>query len=226
MARQPRIDIPNTPYHVINRAIGRLKIFKTDKDYQRFIDILGEVKEKIGTQILAFTIMPNHWHLVLFPKHEGDMQKFMHFLTNAHTRHVHTQTKTIGTGPLYQGRYKSFIVGTDTHLLSVIKYVERNPVRAGLVKRVEEWRWGSAWIRLRGTAKQKQLLSEGPVPLPQQYRAWVNGEEKDDMVNVLRTSVNKGTPFGQSEWVQAMVDTHSLRYTQRGTGRPKGSKNI
>ena len=97
MARQPRIDIPNTPYHVINRAVGRLQIFKTDKDYQRFIDILEEAKEKIGTQILAFTIMPDHWHLVLFPKHAGDMQKFMHLLTNAHTHKVHTITNTTGT---------------------------------------------------------------------------------------------------------------------------------
>ena len=71
MARQPRIYIPNTPYQVINRAVGRLQIFKTDKDYQRFTDILEEAKEKIGMQILAFTIMPNNWHLVLFPKHEG-----------------------------------------------------------------------------------------------------------------------------------------------------------
>jgi putative transposase len=225
MARQPRIDVPNIPYHVINRAVGRLRIFKSDKDYQLFFDILQEAREKTGMSVLAFVIMPNHWHLVVFPKNTGDLKKFMHLLTNAHTRKVHTITKTNGTGPLYQGRYKSFIVHDDAHLLTVIKYVERNPVRAGLSKQVETWQWGSGWIRLRGTSKQKQLLSEGPTPLPRNYRAWVNTEDKDDVIIQLRTSVNRGTPFGDDGWVNMMVDTYKLKFTTRGTGRPKGSKN-
>ncbi len=226
MARQPRTDVPHVPYHVINRAVGRLQIFKTDRDYQLFLELLLEAKEKTGMRILAFTVMPNHWHLVLFPENAGDMKKFIHMLTNAHTRKVHTLTKTTGAGPLYQGRYKSFIIGTDSHLLTVIKYVERNPVRAGLTKTVEAWRWGSAWIQLNGTTKQKLLLTECPVSFPKNYRIWVNTPEKDDTVHTLRTSVNKGAPFGKSEWVETMVDTHALGYTQRGTGRPKGSKNI
>jgi putative transposase len=225
MARQPRVDVPNTPYHVINRAVGRLKIFTTAKDYQLFVDLLAEAKEKTGMSILAFTIMPNHWHLVLFPEKEGDLKKFMHLLTNAHTRKVHTITKTIGTGPLYQGRYKSFIIDDDSHLHTVIKYVERNPVRACMTQSVESWKWGSGWVRQHGSPKQKQLLSDGPTPLPRNYRTWVNVEDKDDIIKRLRISVNKGTPFGTDDWVNTMVNAHNLGATLRAAGRPRGSKN-
>lgn len=128
MARHARVDIAQTPYHVINRAVGRTRIFRNDKDYQLFIDLLTLAVEKTGMHILAFTVMPNHWHLVLLPQNEGDMKTFMHLLTNAHTRRMHTITKTIGTGPLYQGRYKSFIIQDDAHLLTVIKYVDLTPV--------------------------------------------------------------------------------------------------
>ena len=225
MARQARVDVPDIPYHVINRAVGRLRIFRSDKDYQLFLQLLKEAKEKTEMNILAFVVMPNHWHLVLLPENTDDLKKFMHLLTNAHTRKVHTITKTIGTGPLYQGRYKSFLVNDDTHLLTVIKYVERNPVRAGLSQRVGEWRWWSGWVREYGSTEHKKLLSDGPTPLPRNYRSWVNTEDKDDVIIRLRTSVNKGTPFGGDDWVNAMIDTYKLKATTRGTGRPKGSKN-
>lgn len=225
MARQPRIDVAGTPYHVINRSVGRLRIFKKDSDYQLFIDLLIAAKEKAEIDILAFIVMPNHWHLVVIPKNNGDMQKFMHALTNAHTRKVHTWTQTTGEGPLYQGRYKSFIINQDAHLLAVIKYVERNPVRAGLCKVAEVWKWGSAWIRVYGTDVQRKLLSEGPVPLPNKYQTWLNTQEGDEVLSNLRNAVIKSTPFGNQDWVEVMVGVHNLRHTTRAVGRPKGSKN-
>ena len=94
-----------------------------------------------------------------------------------------------------------------------------------MVRSVEDWKWGSAWIRRYGTAKQKQLLSEGPTSLPRDYHSWVNTEDKEDVIDRVRTLVNKGTLFGSSDWVNAMVDTHKLGATLRGTGRPKESKN-
>ena len=169
--------------------------------------------------------MSNHWHLVLFPQHARDMQTFMHLLTNAHTRRVHTDTNTTGTGPLYQGRYKSFLIERDAHLLTVIKYIERNPVRAGMVRSVDAWRWGSGWVRQHGTPKQRQLLADSPAPLSRNYSQWVNSSEKEDTITRLRTSVNKGAPFGTDDWVTTMVNEYKLGATMRGTGRPKGSKN-
>ena len=131
MARAARVDVGDQVYHVLNRAVGRLKIFEDPADYELFLFLLNEAREMTDMCILAFALMPNHWHLLLYPKKDGDMGEFMHWLTNAHTRRVHALTETTGTGPLYQGRYKSFLAKSDHHLLTVLKYIERNPVDKG-----------------------------------------------------------------------------------------------
>jgi putative transposase len=161
MPRLARVDVANNIYHVINRSTGRLQIFNKASDYQDFTDLLLEAKDITDMRILAYTIMPNHWHLVLYPRMDGDLGTFMHRLTNAHTRQVHTKTKTIGYGPLYQGRYKSFLVDTDEYYLTLLKYVERNPVRAKLAQTCEAWQWGSAQLR---KIESSPLLSQSPVP--------------------------------------------------------------
>jgi putative transposase len=222
MVRVARVDVGDHVYHVLNRAVGRLKIFDADEDYRRFVDLLREAREMTNMRILAFALMPNHWHLLLYPKNDGDMGIFMHWLTNAHTRKVHALTDTTGTGPLYQGRYKSFIAKTDTHLLTVLKYIERNPVRAKLVRQAENWRWGSAWLRLNGPLNQRRLLTETPVELPHNYRSWVNAPDSEKDLEDVRESVNRGAPFGNVRWVEQMVDRHELRSTIRKPGRPAG----
>jgi len=190
MARTARVDVGGMPYHVLNRAVGRMRIFNAPRDYQSFLDILADAKEETGMRILAFDAMPNHWHLSLYPRNDGDLGIFMHRLTNAHTRRVHAETGTTGTGPLYQGRYKSFIIEDDAHLLTVIKYIERNPVRAKLVQRCEEWRWGSAWLRTHGdTNAIARFIDEPPIDLPKQYLRWINAPDKEDDLARLRTSV-------------------------------------
>jgi putative transposase len=223
MPRLARVDIGDEIYHVINRANGRLTIFEKKADYQLFESILKKAKEETDMRILAYTIMPNHWHLVLQPRTDGDLGTFMHKLTNSHTRQVRTSTKTIGHGHLYQGRYKSFIVSDDSYLLTLIKYVERNPVRAKLVTACEAWQWGSAWIRTNGSAQQKKLLSESPTPFPKNYLSWINTPDKEEDVVALRNSVNKGLPFGKDGWVDNMVDKYKLETTRRAVGRPRKS---
>lgn len=217
MPRLARVDVADNIYHVINRAAGRLQIFNNASDYQLFTNLLHEAREITDMRILAYTIMPNHWHLVLYPRSDGDLGTFMHRLTNAHTRQVHSITKTIGYGPLYQGRYKSFLVDTDEYFLTLLKYVERNPVRAKLVQACEEWQWGSA--QLRANAKT-HTLHESPVPLPEHYIKWINTQEREDTLQVIRNSVNKGAPYGRGDWVNAMVEKYKLETTLRGGGRP------
>ncbi len=221
MPRLARIDLADHFYHVINRANGRMQIFNEQEDYLLFEKLLTEAKELTDMRILAYVIMPNHWHLVLSPRNDGDLGLFMHRLTNAHTRHVHVKTKTIGSGHLYQGRYKSFIVDSDNYLVALIKYVERNPVRAKLVRACENWRWGSAWRRINGNPKQKKLLDPSPVALPHGYTHWINTPDKEDDLSTIRHSLNKGTPYGRERWVDTMVTRHHLESTQRSAGRPK-----
>jgi len=173
-------------------------------------------------RIIAYVIMPNHWHFLLYPRKDGDLGLFMHQLTNTHTRQVKSLTKTIGTGPLYQGRYKSFIIQKDEHFLTVLKYIERNPVRAGLAASTEDWRWGSAWRRAYGTPKQKKLLADSPVDLPANYRHWINAPESLKELEEIRTSINKARPYGADGWVEKTVKQFNLDATLRNPGRPRG----
>ena len=122
MPRNARVDVGGEIYHIINRANGRLQIFDSDEDYHLFEQLVFETKELFDMRILAYELMPNHWHLILHPKNDGDLGAFMHRLSNAHTRKVHARTNTNGSGHLYQGRYKSFLVDSENYLLSVIKY--------------------------------------------------------------------------------------------------------
>jgi putative transposase len=221
MPRLARVDIGNEIYHVINRASGRLQIFSKAADYELFEDIILEAKDLTGMRILAYTIMPNHWHFVLHPQNDGDLGVFMHRLTNAHTRRVHVKTKTIGYGPLYQGRYKSFLVDSDQYFITLLKYVERNPVRAKLTGNCEDWKWGSAHRRNVGESIEKMLLDASPVPFPDDYQTWVNTPDSEDDLDSIRTSVNKGVPYGRKTWVEMMVERYDLETTRRPAGRPR-----
>ena len=196
MPRPPRVDLGEYVYHVINRSNGRARFFHNDADYSDFEYLLNEVRETFEMRILAYVLMPNHWHMLLYPRLDGDLSKSLQWLCTSHAHRHHARKETVGNGHLYQGRYKSFLVENDTHLLTVLKYIERNPARAKLSRTPEEWRWNSAFIRLHGTTKQKMLLTESPVDLPRNYRQWINDPELSEETEEIRTCVNKGTAYG------------------------------
>ena len=220
MPRVRRTDIGGHIYHALNRANARVQIFDSDKDYQLFENLLEEAVEKFGMRTLSYCIMPNHWHLVLYPKQDGDLARFMGWLTNTHTRRWHTRKGTIGQGHLYQGRYKSFICQDDNHFLSLVRYVERNAKKANLVKVSENWRWSSVWRREKGTKKQGKLLSEWPVPRPKNYLTWLNQAQTEEE-EAIETSINKGSPYGLDSWVEIVAKRFNLGQTLRKVGRPQ-----
>lgn len=220
MPRAPRVDVGGHLYHVINRANGRQKIFHIPSDYQHFESLLTEAVQRTNMRLCAYVLMPNHWHLVLYPRKDGDLSAFMQWLTLTHTQQYHARTETIGHGHIYQGRYKSFLIETDRYVLAVIKYVERNPVRARLAEKVENWRWGSGYRRIIGSASPLKLLSLPPTELPRLYREWVNETEGDDLEDV-RMAVNKGKPFGSMSWSEQIIEQFGLGLTTRAPGRPK-----
>lgn len=196
MARGQRVDLGNYVYHVINRSNGRVPIFHTEEDYKDFEYLLNEVKETYYIRILAYVIMPNHWHLLVYPQKDGELSRALQWLGTSHTRRFHVRTKTIGGGHLYQGRYKSFLIENDSHLLTVLKYVERNPVRAKLCEYPEGWRWGSAYRRICGSLIEKRILGELPVDLPNDYVDWIRISEPSEDLKTIRNSVNKGASYG------------------------------
>jgi len=168
--------------------------------------------------------MPNHWHLILYSKKDGDLQKFMGWVSMTHTQRWHSRYKTIGSGHLYQGRYKSFPIETNRYLLQLFRYVERNALRAKLVKKAEDWKWSSLYRREKGNINQKKLLSKWPIDMPDDYIKLVNEAQTNKEIESLRYSVNKGKPYGSDIWINKMINKFKLKATLRNPGRPnKGS---
>ncbi len=224
MGRALRTDIADHVFHVLNRANARLPLFEKDADYILFEEVLGEARDRVDMRILAYTVMPNHWHLILYPRKDGDLSRFMNWLTLTHTQRWHASHHTIGHGHLYQGRYKSFLCESDGHFLQLARYVERNPLRANLVKHSDEWRWGSAYRRNRGSDNSKKLLAEWPIPMLSDYAIVLQEPQSEDELNALRRSVTRGSPFGSPGWTDRTVTAHGLRTTVKPRGRPnKGS---
>ena len=221
MGRAKRADDGGMVFHVLNRANARATIFETPDDYAAFERVLQEARDRVDMRVLAYCLMPNHWHLVLWPRRDGDLSKFMGWLTLTHTQRWHAHHHTVGTGHLYQGRFKSFPVQDDEHFLTVCRYVERNALRANLVTQAEDWMWGSLWHRLERNDYGKSVLSEWPVPCPRQWRQHVNQPQTDAEVAALRRSVNRGAPFGDADWTKRIVKRLGLEVTIRPRGRPK-----
>ena len=223
MPRIKRTNVGGYVYHVLNRANARVQIFDNDEDYKLFENILEEAIEKFNVKILAYCIMPNHFHLVLYPENEGDLSVFMGWVTNTHTRRWHTQKGTVGQGHLYQGRYKSFICQDDNHFLTLVKYVEQNALKAKLVKKAEGWRWSSVWRREYGTIKQKKLLFPWPVSKPKDYLSWLNTILPEEKEEIIERSIIKSNPYGGDYWLDNTVKKFGLEQTLRRVGRPKNS---
>ena len=215
------ITVAMGPVSAAGSSFICIEIFDTKSDYQHFESLLAEGKELIGMRILAYCLMPNHWHLVLYPRRDKDLSEFMRWITTTHVRRLRVLTKSVGNGHLYQGSYKSFPVQKDKHLVDLIRYVEQNPLRAKLVLHAEDWQWSSLYRLEKGRAKEKKLLDTLPTELPANYLKSVNEIYDTEKLTELRYSVNKSAPFGSSSWTSSMVKRYNLQSTLRSIGRPK-----
>ena len=221
MPRSARQSLGGEVYHVLNRAALRFRMFRTDKDFLAFEQLLYQAHDRFpGVRVLAWCLMSNHWHLLLWPRRDGELSDFMFWLTMTHAARYRTAHHTVGYGPLYQGRFKSFPVRRDEYLLAAGRYVERNPLRAKLVKRAEEWRWSSLWVRHKGSAKQKAMLSDWPVDLPRDWIKWVNRPQTAAEQEAMQISIKRNRPFGDAAWQQEMAAKLGLSSCFRDPWRP------
>jgi putative transposase len=218
MPRAARAAAADVCYHVINRGNGRRDVFLKDGDFEAFLKALAHACIEIAMPVLGFCLMPNHFHLVVQPQGDGDLSRWMHWVLNTHVRRYHQHYQS--SGHIWQGRFKSFPIEEDEHLLTVLRYVERNPVRAGLVRRAEQWAWSSARCWKDGGDRPGYLVV-GPVPRPSPWLPWVNQSLSDAELAALRRSVDRGMPFGNAAWVARTARRLGLESTLRPRGRPR-----
>lgn len=225
MGRPKRAVDGGLVYHVLNRASARLPIFEKEADYEAFERILALAVERTGTRLLSYCLIPNHWHLVVKPIHDGELSKFTGWLTLTHNQRWHAHRHSTGQGHVYQGRFKSFPIQDHQHFLNVCHYVERNALRANLVVNAQDWRWSSFWRWYHRTSKEKQILSPWPVRRNPNWLDYVNEPQSEFQLNAIRKSVKRGCPLGDEEWSTQIVARLGLESTLRPHGRPKKHNN-
>jgi putative transposase len=223
MPRKPRNAPGGLVYHVLNRAAGRIMLFRNDADYLAFERVLLDAHERQPVEIFSYCTMPNHWHLVLRPRRDGDLTDFCRRLAHTHAMRWRVAHHTVGYGPLYQGRFKSFPIQCDHHLLTVLRYVERNARTANLVSRAADWRWCSLAARANPRDPLNAILSDWPVGRPRDWARIVDAPLTGKELDRLETSESRGRPFGDERWMHQMVSRLSLEHTMRREGRPRKS---
>ncbi len=207
-------------FHVLNRGVARRTLFDKDPDFLAFERVLEEALRTRPMRLCAYCLMPNHWHFVVWPERDGELPVFMHHVTNLHVKRWKEHRLETGFGPLYQGRYKCFAVETERYFYQVVRYVERNALRASLVDRAERWPWSS----LRRPERDDPafpILSAWPLPRPADWLQIVNQPQSEAELEALRCCANRGRPFGSADWVSRTAEQLGLESTLRPRGRPK-----
>jgi REP-associated tyrosine transposase len=205
----------------MNHAAGKLVMLRKEEDFEAFEQILIEAHEREPLPIYGYCLMGNHWHVIAKPSDAEQLSRFFGWLTLTHAVRWRVAHRSVGAGPLYQGRFKVFAVQGGARLLDVLSYVERNPLTEGDVKRAEKWRWSSLWARLHPESKVAGVLSALPVRRPTDWVGRVNRPIEAKELAKLETSEKRERPYGDDEWVAATVKEMGLEHTVRGRGRPR-----
>ena len=219
MPRTARASAGGICYHVMNRGNGRNEVFHKTEDYAAFLKLLHEASQRIPQRLLSFCLMPNHFHLVVWPRQDGDLSRWMQWLMTSHVRRYHRHYRS--SGHVWQGRFKAFPIEQDEHLLTVMRYVERNPVRAKSIplRKAQRWSWSSVGTPPKDTVRPK--LHPGPVSRGKTWLEGVNEPLTEGELQAVRESVERGRPFGNEAWQKRTAKKLGLEFTMRPRGRPR-----
>jgi putative transposase len=215
MPRTARALVGGLCYHVINRGNARATVYHNENDYRAFLTLMKLATERVPMRIIAYCLMPNHFHLVLWSYKDGDISRWMHWLLTAHTKRHHRLRKT--SGRIWQGRFKAFPIQQDRHLLTVMRYVERNPLRANLVETAADWDWSS----IGRTRAIHGLTTPPPVTKPDNWLDVVDKPHTQAEIESLRRCSAKNMPFGSESWTRSTAKNLGLTSSLRRPGRPK-----
>lgn len=221
MPRRPRHTLRGIAFHVMNRAVRGTRLFRTQRDFDAFADIVTEGVKRSASRVRinSFQVLDNHWHFVMFCDRIADLSTYMHWVEGTHANRWAGAHKARGRGYVYQGRYKAVPVQTSTSLIRVCRYVERNALRKNLVSAAEHWAWGSLYSRCNN--RYPIPLCEWPIPQPENWIELVNTPQTDAELRDLRRCVRRDQPIGDPDWSRNVASFLGL--TTRAIGRPKKS---
>ncbi len=233
MARKARYCPGGYVYHVLNRSAGRMALFRDAADYAAFEQVMIDAFEVVPLRIIGWCLMKNHWHFMVWPRTDEEVTAFFRWLAHTHAMRWRVAHRSVGGGHLYQGRFKAFPVESGSSVLTVCRHVERNALSAGAVKRAEDWRWGSLWLRHHSTLDDhtralRRMLSAGPMGRWPDLKRWtksVNTAPAKEELSRLEVSEKRNQPFGDAPWVVQTVVKLGLEHTVRPEGRPAGANN-
>lgn len=215
MPRTARASEGNLCYHVLNRGNRRAEVFHKPDDYAAFLQAMVEASVRLPMRVLAYSLMPNHFHLVLRPHEDGDLGRWMHWLLTTHVRRYLRHYHHHG-GHVWQGRFKAFPTQDDEHLVTVARYVERNALRAGLVAKAEDWPWSSLSNPANGPGIDLETL-----PRTADWAAFVNASMTEAEAAAVRLSILRDRPFGSESWTLATAQRLGLASSLNPRGRPR-----
>jgi putative transposase len=219
MPRRCRRTLPGVVFHVMNRAVRRTVLFENENDYRAFVALICESLKKHNVKIISYALMPNHWHLVIICGRIKEMSKWAHWFECTHANRWNGAHGLRGTGAVYQGRFQAVPVQSDQSLIRLCRYVERNPLRKGLVAAAEEWQWSSLYDDCNKCGVIP--LEVWPIPRPENWVEYVNTPENEAELEDLRRMLRKNLPIGTKEWQAAVAPFIGASLRERG--RPKGT---
>lgn len=192
MPRPPRIIPDGVPQHIVNRGNLRATIFRQSEDFLGFLAALANAGDRTLVRLVAFCLMPNHWHLVLWPVSGAEISAYLQIVMNAHIRDLQARHGISGTGHVYQGRFKNSAILTERNFINVCRYVEANALTAGLVQRAEDWSWSS--LVADGPAENLNILTPWPFRRPANWIEEVNRPQSSAIRREIQRQLRRRSP--------------------------------
>jgi putative transposase len=230
MPRKARVIVPNCPHHIVQRGHNRNAVFISDQDYAYYLENLIEAKRDFGIKVYAYCLMTNHVHLVVDPGNEiASISYLMKRLAARQTRYVNKLERR--TGSLWEGRYKVSPIETDSYLLACCRYVELNPVKAGMVESPEDYRWSSYRSKVEGVQQWLdidpcyQALATSLLKCGEAYRSFVKSPSSSSVEKVIQQAIQRNQLTGSNRFVDEIEQRIGVRVEFRNMGRPV-SKSI
>ena len=217
MARMARIVVPGVAHHVTQRGNRRMQVFFNAEDSLAYKTLLAEHCKKAEVEVLAWCLMPNHVHLVLVPNDPDGLRRALGETHRRYTRHINRREDW--RGHLWQERFHSFAMD-EAHLIEAVRYIELNPVRAGLADTAAEWRWSSARAHLE--ARDDGLVSPGPMlDRVSDWQTYLNGESGEETISNFHRHGRTGHPLGNADFITNLEGMLGRRLKPKRAGRPR-----